>query len=185
MEYAGFWKRLQALVVDTLVISPLIVASFWASSRTRDVYRIFIILNFFVVNAYQIVCIACWGQTIGKWASGIRVVQLSGEPASWREAILRNTVDFLLSLASNASTWIALGILSEIDWSQDSHEKWRRIDALRPAWAKSIDYVWYSWILGELVVLLFNRKRRALHDFIAGTVVVRRASLVMNRVGIP
>jgi len=31
--------------------------------------------------------------------------------------------------------------------------------------------------LSELLVLLFNEKHRALHDFIAGTVVVRTGSM--------
>jgi uncharacterized RDD family membrane protein YckC len=30
-----------------------------------------------------------------------------------------------------------------------------------------------AWTLSELVVLMLNRRRRALHDFIAGTVVIR------------
>jgi uncharacterized RDD family membrane protein YckC len=30
------------------------------------------------------------------------------------------------------------------------------------------------WIWIELIVMLTNRRRRALHDFIAGTVVIRR-----------
>ena len=30
------------------------------------------------------------------------------------------------------------------------------------------------WIWSELIVMLTNRRRRALHDFIAGTVVIRR-----------
>ena len=36
-------------------------------------------------------------------------------------------------------------------------------------------YDWASqvWLWSELVVLLLNKKRRALHDFIAGTVVVK------------
>jgi uncharacterized RDD family membrane protein YckC len=33
------------------------------------------------------------------------------------------------------------------------------------------------WIFSEFVVLLTNKKRRALHDFMAGTVVIRKESL--------
>jgi uncharacterized RDD family membrane protein YckC len=35
------------------------------------------------------------------------------------------------------------------------------------------DWVSQAWLWSELVVLLLNAKRRALHDFIAGTVVIR------------
>jgi hypothetical protein len=47
----------------------------------------------------------------------------------------------------------------------------RELD-LAPSWYKPLRWTRTSWDLGELVVLLTNRKRRALHDFIAGTVVV-------------
>ena len=35
-----------------------------------------------------------------------------------------------------------------------------------------MDYLLNIWVLSELVVLLLNKKRRTLHDFIAGTVVL-------------
>lgn len=41
-----------------------------------------------------------------------------------------------------------------------------------PSWSKIIDNLYLAWGLSELLVLLLNNKRRALHDFIAGTVVV-------------
>jgi uncharacterized RDD family membrane protein YckC len=173
VEYAGFWRRLSALLVDALVFSPLLAASIWASSQTRDVYRDFIILNWLIANIYHILCIARWGQTIGKKSAGIRVVRISGERVSWREAFLRNSVDTLLSLASNASTWLAIGALSEADWIQDSPQKWIQIDALRPVWGHWLNVAFHGWILSELIVLLFNKRRRALHDFIAGTVVIK------------
>lgn len=35
-----------------------------------------------------------------------------------------------------------------------------------------MNWINYGWLLCEMVVFLRNQKRRALHDFIAGTVVV-------------
>jgi uncharacterized RDD family membrane protein YckC len=37
------------------------------------------------------------------------------------------------------------------------------------AWGNAF---YFAWLGSEFVVLLLNRRRRALHDFIAGTVVV-------------
>ena len=51
------------------------------------------------------------------------------------------------------------------------------VDTLAPAWLwhffKIARQVW-TW--SELAVMMTNRKRRALHDFIAGTVVIFNAS---------
>jgi uncharacterized RDD family membrane protein YckC len=47
-----------------------------------------------------------------------------------------------------------------------------RLTALAPPWYKPAQWGQNVWVWSELIVLLTNRKRRALHDFIAGTVVV-------------
>jgi uncharacterized RDD family membrane protein YckC len=52
-------------------------------------------------------------------------------------------------------------------------ERAKRIADLAPWWYKPLQNVQRTWTWGELIVLLSNRKKRALHDFIAGTVVVR------------
>jgi uncharacterized RDD family membrane protein YckC len=55
-----------------------------------------------------------------------------------------------------------------VTWGERADEQERR-DATYAFrfWAGQI------WTSSELVVILLNRRRRALHDFIAGTVVVR------------
>jgi len=50
-----------------------------------------------------------------------------------------------------------------------------RLNALAPAWYRPIYIALQIWIWGEFVVMMTNRKRRALHDFIAGTVVIVNA----------
>jgi uncharacterized RDD family membrane protein YckC len=44
-----------------------------------------------------------------------------------------------------------------------------------PGWYGMVSILMQVWIWGEFVTMLFNRKRRAVHDFMAGTVVVRTA----------
>jgi uncharacterized RDD family membrane protein YckC len=41
----------------------------------------------------------------------------------------------------------------------------------RPEWLDWVNTANQVWMWSEVVVMLFNRRRRALHDFIAGTVV--------------
>ena len=42
----------------------------------------------------------------------------------------------------------------------------------RPAWETWVEAVGSVWICSELVVLLLNEKKRAIHDYLAGTVVL-------------
>ena len=52
-------------------------------------------------------------------------------------------------------------------------ERAKRQADLAPSWFKPVQIFQQIWIWSEFIVLLTNRKRRAIHDFIAGTVVVR------------
>ena len=44
--------------------------------------------------------------------------------------------------------------------------------SLVPAWYGNVEFLGELWLWSEVVVLLFNQHKRALHDFIAGTVVI-------------
>lgn len=43
-----------------------------------------------------------------------------------------------------------------------------------------IIYSWSAWAVSELVTMLLDKKRRALHDFIAGSVVVKKLNKSLN-----
>jgi uncharacterized RDD family membrane protein YckC len=55
-----------------------------------------------------------------------------------------------------------------------------RIIELSPGY-DVLDYSLTVWIWSEIIVLLFNRRKRALHDFIAGTVVIHTSSTMNSR----
>ena len=42
-----------------------------------------------------------------------------------------------------------------------------------PNWYQSVNIIASIWIWSEFIIMLTNKKRRALHDFMAGTVVIR------------
>lgn len=65
-------------------------------------------------------------------------------------------------------------------------ERSKRIIALAPHWYRIADITLEVWIWSEFVVMMTNRKRRALHDFIAGTIVIIHApSDVLEPMSLP
>jgi uncharacterized RDD family membrane protein YckC len=46
------------------------------------------------------------------------------------------------------------------------------VNVFTPWWTRWVDIVEQVWTWSEVIVLLTNRKRRALHDFLAGTIVI-------------
>jgi uncharacterized RDD family membrane protein YckC len=67
---------------------------------------------------------------------------------------------------------VALIKLTDADFSALSWAELAIKQAELSPYINEITIAIYSWTASEVVVLLFNRKKRALHDFIAGTVVV-------------
>jgi uncharacterized RDD family membrane protein YckC len=48
-----------------------------------------------------------------------------------------------------------------------------QLKLVAPIWYQQVQFVMGLWIMSEIVVLLTNKKRRAIHDYMAGTVVVQ------------
>jgi len=78
MAYAGFGKRLLAVILDGIILSLPAVGlgfafSFGSSGGSGP--------NILLAIVYEALLIALWnGQTIGKLAMGIRVVTADGQP---------------------------------------------------------------------------------------------------------
>ena len=164
MSYAGFWSRFGAHFVDSLILMPVLVAITWALSFSKSASVALTLPISMVAPAYSILLHARYGQT---------VFRVSGEPIGWREAALRNSVDIALDLVSTASTVFVMTRLEDGAWGRGWLQLFGRVNALEPSWSRWVGYAAFVWFWSELVTMLFNRKKRALHDLIAGTVVVR------------
>lgn len=182
MIYPDVYKRLSATLIDGLVFLPLIVAYGLLYHQSRTWAQLFTVLYPVLAWTYTIFFHARWGQTLGKRAVGIRVVKASGEPMSCREAFLRSAVNVLLSILVVIGTLVALSHLPEAAFGQVARAEWRKhLAQFSPVWLRWVGILSQIWSLSDLLVFLFNKKRRALHDFIAGTVVVREQAVRLEK----
>ena len=114
------------------------------------------------------------GGTPGKLVAGMKIIRLDGTDIEWKEAILRHIVLFGLTIFSSVmmvccllqadeTTYMNLGWLGQAKY----------LMSLSPGFF--LLYTWISniWIYSEFIVLLTNKRKRAIHDYIAGTVIVR------------
>jgi uncharacterized RDD family membrane protein YckC len=174
-RYAGFWPRFGAGLVDLLILAPVIAAFVWLEtvSKTGAVIAHLVLTPLFW--AYTLYFHARFGQTPGKMLLKVIILRTDGRRIGWRESWLRSCVDLLFALISLVGTLLALQQISAaeyatLDWTSQS----TRIASLAPSWARAAETAAVVWMFSEFVVLLFNRRRRAIHDYIAGTVVVRQ-----------
>ena len=167
-QYAGFNKRLIAGLVDTLILIPLYFVYYVGSSFPKPVTIVLSVIGIAAYSVYNTYFHAKFGQTPGKMVAGIRVLKTDGHPITVRDALMRSSVDIALAVVLSASATIE--ILSTPDGAYQS--EWSEAVRYAPAWGLWAEWIDLVWIWSEVVVVLFNRKRRAIHDFIAGTIVV-------------
>jgi uncharacterized RDD family membrane protein YckC len=173
LRYAGFAPRLASLMLDFIILLPLTALELWASGHLRlfDVY--FLIPGTLFGLFYSVYLVRRFGGTPGKLIVGIRIRKLDGEPVGYREAFLRYSVDFILCLLMSIALVFPLLHMTDAEYQSLSFmDNAKRMTELAPSWYRPLMWVYDVWVWGELIVLLTNRKRRAIHDFIAGTVVV-------------
>ncbi|TMF06308.1 MAG: hypothetical protein E6I52_00640 [Chloroflexi bacterium] len=49
-----------------------------------------------------------------------------------------------------------------------------RMVMIAPFWYQIVNVLTHVWIWSEFITMLFNKKRRAIHDFMAGTIVIQQ-----------
>ena len=177
LHYSTFGQRLAAYIIDFFVLLPLLLLHMWVGNSSKSSALFFTIALSTAGSAYSIYCHGRYGQTIGKRAIGLRVVQLTGEPITWRMAWLRISVDLGFSCFATVGSFIALQSIKDsayygVSWMDQT----RNLMSLRPQWCGWVANLGQVWIWSDLITMIVNPKRRAIHDFIAGTVVIASAN---------
>ena len=171
--YPGYLLRFGAFLLDLLIVAPFFILVLYLNSLGKEMYYFTFIPSLAFSIWYHIYLLKRYGATPGKLLSGIRVVKTNGQYPDWKEAFLRFTLTLSVLIFGTIIKFVAL---SEADAGYYDGLGWRQqteyLKTLSPGlfminlWLSSI----FFW--GDLVVLFTNRKKRALHDLIAGTVVV-------------
>lgn len=162
-KHATFWPRCWATCVDGIMMSLFsAILIFSASKLGNGIETIFGYFDAVKFALYSVAFHTIYGQTLGKMALGVKVVDSVSEGRiSLRQALLRDCVPItMIALLLVGSIFIEVIQLQEVP-------QW----VIYSMMAFSISY--FIWHLLEIITMLFNTKNRSLHDFIAGTVVIR------------
>lgn len=167
LKYQTFWPRFWAALIDTSIFIPVLLVTHWLfrADTPPSVRGAWFLVATFSGAAYSAVFHARWGQTIGKRLMGVVVRDVSERPLSLRQAVVR---DFLpLATAAHDAVSFAPMVFAgknPFDLSPD---------------AVDTPFMWFVelWAVLEVLTMLTNPRRRALHDLIARSVVVRVSEL--------
>jgi uncharacterized RDD family membrane protein YckC len=167
-RYSTFGARFVAGIIDGLVFIPLAIVNIFFIDSPDDGVALFLIWTAIAYSSgwlYTVLLHARYGQTLGKRAMGIKVLDVSeSRIPTLSQAFLRDSVYIALSALTLAYLFVIVirGDYTEVALTQSAP-------------ARIMNLIGMAWFLTEVVTMLTNDKRRALHDLIARTVVVRGA----------
>ncbi len=167
-RYLTFPPRFWAGWVDALVLWPIgfLATLFLSLDWPRWVVAVVVLIQSLAWVVYTVGMHARWGQTVGKMVTKVKLLDARQEGRiTLYQATIREVVPLLADLG--ALGWQLRLILngSADKYGVPVH------DDIRIEWFLSA--LPMIWFVAEIVTMFTNHQRRALHDLIAGTVVVR------------
>ena len=170
-RYSTFGPRFWTGSVDSCVLWPVgfITTVLLCLNVPRIIAAILVVVESLTWLLYTVIMHARYGQTIGKMVTKVRVVDFRTEGSiSWWQAWLREGIPMVLSLGFLG--WEVFLVLTG-SLNPSGLANGEALTASKGFWL--LMALPALWFFAEVLTMLTNEKRRALHDFIAGTVVIR------------
>jgi uncharacterized RDD family membrane protein YckC len=170
VKYYTFGPRFWTGSVDSCVMWPITAATTFllAMHLPTVAGALLLIVQNVAWLFYTVYMHARYGQTYGKMVCKVRVVDFPSEEAiSFWQACLREGIPLAVSFGIVAYEVFAIASGALTSDAIAKGEIFRSKAFLLLAALPVL------WFLAEAITMLTNERRRALHDFIAGTVVVR------------
>jgi signal peptidase I len=124
---ASPWLRLAGYLVDSAVTAPPLVVALYVAGVIEagggagaGIFLSALTWVSLVSAVYFIIPTAIWGQTVGKWAAGTKVLGPAGDVPGWGRAAVRAAVGAVAGFLANT---IGVGILDPLWLLWDRHRQ--------------------------------------------------------------
>lgn len=177
-EYVGFWKRVLAALIDVIIgfaFLPLIIPLMKYEFEQRTIIPG--IIHSVAATIFWMWLVVRFGATPGKFLIKARIVRSNGKYLDWGRAFLRMLVPgIIVSVNAYLQQWNAINSAPP-EIHIDSFVK--IVEVLEEYGQPFTTIGMYLALSGyaDILVILFNKKKRAIHDFVAGSYVVTKKSL--------
>ncbi|NOH31714.1 RDD family protein [Vibrio mediterranei] len=164
-KYSNFWRRFFAVIIDGLVFLPLQWIDEYILSGAIGSVGVFLwgVGGAILGISYYVILHAKYGQTIGKMVMKVKVVDVSeSRNITVKQSCMRDIVPIIM-VPFTVYAYAQLAFFEKT---------WQSLD--QDSVLTIVSLIMISWVVLESVSMLFNEKRRAVHDYIAGSVVVRQ-----------
>jgi uncharacterized RDD family membrane protein YckC len=166
-KYNTFSNRLGAGIIDGIIFIPIALLLSTIRNDSLSTFTICSILETVLYTMYLVIGHGKYGQTLGKRFVGIKVFGLQEKNViGYKNAFLRESVWFFVAIAESLYLFIVSSKTANVQQAM-MESNYYNIFSLTSL----------AWFFLELGTMMFNKKRRAFHDFIAGSVVVNLSEL--------
>jgi uncharacterized RDD family membrane protein YckC len=173
-KYAGFWERMGSYFLDVLALIPLTLFIFWGNEQSRLFQIYYFIPGLLFSFWFHVYLVKRYGGTPGKLLLKIKISKLDGSNVNYKEAVLRYLVLFILGFIISMPIIMATLDMTDAEYySYDWRQRASAFTQMNPVWYSFTITAMNIWIWSEFIIMLTNKKRRAIHDFMAGTVVIK------------
>lgn len=162
-KYQTFWKRLLAGLIDGFLFVPFVIFGSDVKFINGEIPTIcwLLFINLLPV-IYNVWCHWQYGQTIGKRVAGIQVISVDEiHLLGLRQAFYRDVIWVILNFLT--AFFLIFKTLTDLTYTA------AQLSIISDAVLTGISII---WALLELITMMLNPKRRAIHDFMAGSVVI-------------
>jgi uncharacterized RDD family membrane protein YckC len=167
--FVGFWKRVLANIIEILILCIPIVYSYryliTLSSKTGSILPF--VIYWLLYFSFFVFLTVKFGGSLGKLVLGLRVVDVNGGYLSIYRSFIRlfpyiiNSIVYTLILNEAIVTSVNTNVVYKyVTHYKGSYESLTTIVGLI--------------FLVDVIVIIFNRKKRAIHDFLADSYVVTK-----------
>jgi uncharacterized RDD family membrane protein YckC len=161
-KYNTFSNRLGAGIIDGIIFMP--IALLFSTFRNNNIttFTICAIAETILYTVYMVIGHGKYGQTLGKRFVGIKVFDLQEKNViGYKKAFLRESVWFFVAIAEAMYLFIVSSKTVNVEQAM-----------IESNYYNIFSLTSLAWFFAELGTMMFNKKRRAFHDFMAGSVVV-------------
>ncbi|WP_432408796.1 RDD family protein [Wukongibacter sp. M2B1] len=157
-DYVGFWARVGASILDTLILLPLAFIYLKGVNYARTNQAVWPMIVISCISfSYQLYFIVKHGGTPGKLITSIRIIDEHGSYLSPQKACIRLIPAIANSIIGSISLF-AIGLETKV-----------AISLLKGLIS--------LFVFVDVLFVAFTAKKRAIHDYMAGSYVVTKNSL--------
>ncbi|ABV88709.1 RDD family protein [Shewanella pealeana] len=164
-KYSTFWPRFWAATLDGILFSALLIGQCYLLGVEYDQQNHFQqAIHGMQLCIYIILMHGFFGQTLGKMCLKVKVLNHDDETRiGLKQAFIRESINFAIN-----AFWLSLLIYIGVTVGLNGNISDSLINIM-----VAFGILAFIWAISEFITMLSNKKRRALHDYIGKTVVVR------------